>query len=161
MNDISMVKYNLYYLLRDLCQDYTILLAEEGPERINGDTIFIHSIGVDNAPLQLGGGVFRSVGFMLDVFSSNGIIHDDNVSNILDRFYSAGSVIYDFNPIGGESNFPYEPPESNTANPYYTPTSYGWMDFVESSSTDLLEEEIDKTVYARTAISIDVLYAKE
>jgi hypothetical protein len=161
MDDLSLVQYNLYYLLRELCPDYNIIMAEEDPARITGDTIFLHRVITVNSPLQLGTGIFRTIASSADVFSSNGTIHGDIVSTIMDRFYNAGSIIYDYNPIDGVSNFPYDPPDSDTANGDYTPTVYGWMDFVSDNAQDVLEEEIDRTVYIRTVIELVATYAKE
>lgn len=148
-------------MLRELCPTYSIIMAEENPDRISGDTIFLHRVITVNSPLQLGTGVFRTVAFSVDVLSSNGTIHADNVSSIMDRFYNAGAIIYDYNPISGVSNFPYDPPESDTPNVDYVPTVYGWMDFLSDNATDVLEEKIDRTVYIRTVIELVATYAKE
>ncbi len=161
MNDLALVKYTIYYMLRNLAEDYTVILAEEDPSLISGDTIFLHETATVNSPLQLGGGLIRNVGFVINVFSSNGVMHDDVVSDILDRFYNSGSVIYDYNPLGGNSNFPYLPADSDTANTDYVETVYGFMDFIDCNAVNVLEEEIDRSIYRRTVIEIVLNYAKE
>jgi hypothetical protein len=148
-------------MLKTLAEDYTVILSEEDPALITGDTIFIHELMINNSPLQLGTGLLRTIGMTVTVMSSNGIIHDDVVSDILDRFYNGGGVIYDYSPISGNSNFPFLPADSDTSNPDYVETVYGFMDFIESNATNLLEEEIDRTFYRRTVIEIVLNYAKE
>jgi len=161
MEDITIIKYNIYYLLRDIAEGYNVILAEEDPELIDGDTIFIQDMIVSNRPLQLGSGLTRTVGFMITILSSNGVKHDDMVSLILDRFYNNGRVIYDYNPIGNVSNFPYLPADGTEANPDYVETIYGFMDFVYADAQNLFDEELDRQVYKRTVITFNVDYAKE
>jgi hypothetical protein len=161
MEDLSLVEYNLYYKLREYVPDYSVILAEETPDLIHGDTIFLYNRTIDNGPLQLGHGLLRTVGFIINVFSSNGTIHNDVVSTISDRFYSAGSAVYDYNTVSGHSNFPYDPADSTIVNPKYIPTIYGWMDFIYCNAINILEEEIDRRFYSRAVIEVLVNYAKE
>ena len=161
MQDINLVQYTLYYLIRSLCTEYTVKFGESQPDRITGDTIFLYRSNVSNESLQLGLGISRYISFIVEVFSQNGVIHGDIVSIISDRFFNAGCIIYDYNPISGKSNFPYDPPDSETANLDYTETVYGWMDFISCNSTDVLDEEIDRVIYSRSVIDFSVNYAKE
>ena len=148
-------------MLKDLFPHYNVILGEENAQKVEGDTIFLHRIVTTNSPLQLGVGLIRKIVFAIDVFSSNGVIHDDVVSIIMDRFYNSGARIYNYTPIDGNANFPYNPPESNIVNESYEPIVWGFMDFTECYANDILDEVLQKIVYKRTCCEITVVYAKE
>lgn len=161
MNDLSIIQYNLYYLLRSLNTGHDVIILTGDPDKINNDTMFLYRMTLENEPLQLGGGFTRSLSFNIDVLTSNGVIHNDTVSKILDRFYDSTLTLLDYSPISGESNFPYNPANSSVVNVNFSQVLYGSLEFTDIEANDLWEEKIDNIQYYRSAIRFIVKYVKE
>lgn len=160
MNDLSLIEYNIYYFIKELAPEYTVLLIKPNIEKLEPNTIFIARHSVFQEPFQLGGGVERVTGFAVDVFSSNSVIHSGVVSTLLDNFGSNGKIIKDYTPIEGVSNFPFDPADSDIENLHYVEKNIGWMEFISPTSYDLNEEVLDKISYQRSVVNINVTYER-
>jgi hypothetical protein len=166
MNLQSQVKYSVYYMLRETVDaDVTVQFGGENEEFIIPGVV-IREPDFLTSPLQLGGGTWFTSIIVLEILTDKIYKRDKTISDILIRVANSGVVMIDYSPydVGGVdvSNFPYDPPDSNTVNPNYDPSRiFGYGEFNDVESTTDQIEKIENVGLYRSIIRFAMNVAYE
>ena len=144
INNKTLKKWNLYYKIRQLINDEIPVYVDPQEDReMQIPSMVLYSDAISATPLQLGGGNWISDDYTIDIVHNKHTYLDSYVATLIEGLLDAKIDFIDYSPIGGVSNFPYDPPDSTTINPNYDANrTLGIIEIMDVTGSDIPYTEL-------------------